>query len=120
MALPADERAWFVPAPSAEQCLVVERPNKIVLLPAPGQARQVIARKLVTTHRTGSNRQVRFADDHLAGLGETPRSCKVTADRRMPALFGRLLQGFARWTAPLTALKFHQVSNQSIWRFLRE
>jgi hypothetical protein len=78
--------------------------------------------------RSASLWRIGYAEHGLEGLADTPRpggrasSAKYDAgsDRRLLALLDQPLPaGQARWTGTLLAAALGDVSDQSVWRFLR-
>src|SRR5262245_29428177 len=68
----------------------------------------------------------RFAKERLAGLrdrprpGAKPRYTSETGKRILALLDQAPPAGYGRWTAPLLAQALGDVSDQHIWRFLRQ
>jgi transposase len=97
-----------------------------VLLAAEGQATRAIARAIGCTIGTASKWRVRYAERRLAGLDETgDRGSKPTYTDAAGRRILRLLDdpppaGHSRWTGKLIAQALGNVSDQYVWRFLRE
>ena len=105
---------------------IVER-ARIVLLAAEGRSTRSIAAELGTRPGRVSRWRKRFAGERLAGLhdlprpGPPPRYTASTAKRHPGGCsIRRRLWGDGRWTAPLLSRELVDVSDQYIWRFLRE
>lgn len=104
---------------------LVER-ARIVLLAAQGRSTRSIAAELGTWPGRVSRWRTRFARHRLAGLhdlprpGPTPRYTVATDKRILSLLDQPPPAGYGRWTAPLLARTLGDVSDQYIWRFLRE
>ena len=104
---------------------IVER-ARIVLLAAEGRSTRSIAAELGTWPGRVSRWRKRFAGERLAGLhdlprpGPPPRYTASTAKRILALLDQAPPAGYGRWTAPLLSRELVDVSDQYIWRFLRE
>ena len=104
---------------------IVER-ARIVLLAAEGRSTRSIAAELATWPGRVSRWRTRFARERLSGLRDLPRpgpTPRYTADtdKRILALLDQAPPaGYGRWTAPLLSRALVDVSDQYIWRFLRE
>ena len=125
--LTAEERAvleGMVRSPKTEHGLV-ER-ARIVLLAAAGRSTRSIAAELGTWPGRVSRWRGRFARERLAGLhdrprpGPKPRYTSETGKRILALLDQAPPAGYGRWTAPLLARALGDVSDQHIWRFLRQ
>ena len=103
----------------------VER-ARIVLLAAGGRSTRSIAAELGTWPGRVSRWRKRFASERLAGLRDLPRPGAaprygIETDKRILALLDQSPPvGYGRWTAPLLSRELSDVSDQYIWRFLRE
>jgi len=122
-----EERAVLearVRASTSEQRAVFRA--RVVLLAAEGWATRAIARELGTMPRTVSTWRGRFAREGLAGLEDRPRPgprptyTEQTGQRILAQLDQSPPAGYARWTAPLLSAALGDVSDQYIWRFLRQ
>jgi transposase len=104
---------------------IVER-ARIVLLAAAGRSTRSIADELATWPGRVSRWRTRFARERLGGLrdlprpGPTPRYTVDTDKRILARLDQAPPAGYGRWTAPLLSRELVDVSDQYIWRFLRE
>src|SRR3981081_2100869 len=104
---------------------IVER-ARIVLLAAEGRSTRSIAAELGSWPGRVSRWRVRFAADRLDGLHDLPRPgptprYTVDTDKRVLALLDQPSPaGYGRWTAPLLSRELVDLSDQYIWRFLRE
>lgn len=104
---------------------IVER-ARIVLLAAEGRSTRSIADELATWPGRVSRWRTRFARERLGGLrdlprpGPTPRYTVDTDKRILARLDQAPPAGYGRWTAPLLSRELVDVSDQYIWRFLRE
>ena len=111
-------------SPKTEQG-TVER-ARIVLLAAQGRSTRSIAAELGTWPGRVSRWRTRFARERLDGLrdlqrpGPTPRYGVDTGKRILALLDQPPPAGYGRWTAPLLSRELVDVSDQYIWRFLRE
>lgn len=98
----------------------------MVLLAADGRSTRSIAAELCTWPARVSRWRIRFAQDRVAGLSDKPRPgaepkyTEETARRILALLDEAPPAGFARWTGPLLAQALGDVSDQHVWRFLRE
>lgn len=103
---------------------IVER-ARIVLLAAEGRSTRSIAAELGTWPGRVSRWRTRFARERLDGLHDLPRpgpAPRYTVDtgKRILALLDQAPPaGCGRWTAPLLSRELLDVSDQYIWRFLR-
>jgi transposase len=99
---------------------------RIVLLAADGLATRAIARTIGCTIGTASKWRVRYAERRLAGLDETgdrgskPKYTDEAGRRILRVLDDPPPAGFSRWTGKLIAQVLGDVSDQYVWRFLRE
>jgi len=104
---------------------IVER-ARIVLLAAKRRSTRSIAAELGTWPGRVSRWRKRFARERLAGLrdlprpGARPRYTTETGKRILALLDQAPPPGYGRWTAPLLSRELVDVSDQSIWRFLRD
>ena len=104
---------------------IVER-ARIVVLAAVGRSTRSIADELGTWPGRVSRWRTRFARQRLDGLhdlprpGPTPRYGVDTGKRILALLDQPPPAGYGRWTAPLLSRELIDVSDQYIWRFLRE
>jgi transposase len=104
---------------------IVER-ARIVLLASEGRSTRSIADELGTWPGRVSRWRTRFARERLGGLrdlprpGPTPRYTGDTNKRVLALLDQPPPAGYGRWTAPLLSRELIDVSDQYIWRFLRE
>src|SRR5258708_2521938 len=104
---------------------IVER-ARIVLLAAEGRSTRSIAAELAIGRGRVSRGRTRFARERLGGLRDLPRpgpTPRYTADtdKRILALLDQAPPaGYGRWIAPLLSRELVDVSDQYIWRFLRE
>lgn len=101
---------------------------RIVLLAAEGRSTRSIARELGTMPRTVSTWRIRFAEAGLAGLDDKPwpggrasaRYDEPTGRRILALLEQAPPAGYGRWTGALLAAALADVSDQYVWRFLRQ
>ena len=99
---------------------------QIVLMAADGHATRAIARALGCSITKVSRWRVRYAERRMAGFDETgnrgaePKYTAETDKRILKVLDGPPPRGFARWTGKLIAQALGDVSDQYVWRFLRE
>src|SRR5260370_5168211 len=104
---------------------IVER-ARIALLAAEGRSTRSIAAELGTWPGRVSRWRTRFARERLGGLhdlprpGPTPRYTADTDQRILALLDQTPPAGYGRRTAPLLSRELVHVSDQYIWRFLRE
>jgi transposase len=104
---------------------IVER-ARIVLLAAEGRSTRSVAAELGTWPGRVSRWRKRFAREGLGGLHDLPRPgpaprYTIDTDKRILALLDQSPPaGYGRWTAPLLSRELGDVSDQYIWRFLRE
>ena len=104
---------------------IVER-ARIVLLAAEGRSTRSIAAELGSWPGRVSRWRVRFAADRLDGLHDLPRPgptprYTVDTDKRVLVLLDQPSPaGYGRWTAPLLSRELVDLSDQYIWRVLRE
>ena len=114
----------MIRSPKTEHGLV-ER-ARIVVLAAKGRSTRSIADELGTWPGRVSRWRTRFARQRLDGLrdlprpGPTPRYTLDTNKRILALLDQPPPAGYGRWTAPLLSRELIDVSDQYIWRFLRD
>ena len=99
---------------------------RVILELADGRSNAEVAQRCGTREATISKWRGRFAGERLDGLEDAPRSGKprrydaTTARRILQTLDEAPPAGYARWNGRLLAKKLANVSEDQIWRVLRE
>ena len=101
--------------------------SKIVLAASEGKQNLEIARDLHTTISTVGKWRKRFIERRLSGLpdssrpGINPIYDDVALEKRiLETLDKPVLNGYATWTGPLLAKALGDVSDDKVWRILRQ
>jgi transposase len=114
----------IVRAATSEQRLV--RRSRVVLLAAQGQSTEAIAAELDATPAWVSRWRKRYAQDRRAGLADRPRAGApprygATTEKRVLAQLDEPPPaGLAHWSGPEVARALGDVSDDQVWRILRQ
>lgn len=109
---------------TAEQRMVFRA--KIITMAAKGEANKKIAQELQTTELTVGLWRKRFSNERMAGLSDIQRSgkpnkyTKETERRVLQLLDQPPPEGFSCWNGNLIAETLCDVSNDQVWRILRQ
>jgi|SRR5579862_615336 len=100
---------------------------RVILKLAEGLSNAEVAQQCASRMATISKWRGRFAQHRLAGLEDAPRSGKprlydaaATAKRILGALDEAPPAGYARWNGRLLARRLKDVSEDQVWRVLRQ
>lgn len=101
--------------------------SKIILAASEGKQNREIARYLHTTVGTVGKWRKRFTERRLSGLsdsarpGITPIYDDATVEKRILGTLDKPVPyGYATWTGPLLAKALGDVSDDKVWRILRQ